>query len=181
MPGGPRPRTVIERMADKVAYEPMSGCWLWTGSVNNMGYGDVHRNGRTALAHRAVYEETVGPIPEGLAACHRCDTPACVNPQHIFLGSAEANARDKVSKGRQYRGERHWAHRNPAAVRRGSNHPGAALTEDQVREIRGLAGREESHTAIARRFRVSRQTVQRIVAGRRWRHVDVPTVQRLEA
>lgn len=77
-----------------------SGCWLWQGRTNNMGYGIITVNGRPALAHRAMCAHRGRPIPAGLDACHRCDTPGCVNPDHIFAGTRSDNMRDAAAKGR---------------------------------------------------------------------------------
>jgi hypothetical protein len=83
------------------------GCWLWTGTkVGTMGYGWIRlRNdegvmAHGAVAHRIAYELFVGPIPDGLWVLHRCDTPACVNPEHLFLGNRADNMRDAREKGR---------------------------------------------------------------------------------
>lgn len=80
------------------------GCWIWQGCKNNKGYGMVSRRGRgfsPQLAHRYMYEQHVGPIPDGMHLLHRCDTPACVNPTHMFIGTRSDNMRDMVAKGRQ--------------------------------------------------------------------------------
>lgn len=74
---------------------PMSGCWLWTGSINSKGYGRLKVGGRTTLsAHRLAWELRVGEPPHDLFVCHRCDVPCCVNPNHLFLGTGDENIRD---------------------------------------------------------------------------------------
>ena len=82
-----------------------SGCWLWTASVSNAGYGVFGVNYKMKTAHRISWALVHGPIPEGAFVCHRCDTRDCVNPNHLFLGNSVVNMRDKVSKGRQIKGE----------------------------------------------------------------------------
>lgn len=82
-----------------------SGCWEWTGARTPDGYGQAYRQlqkgvKNTKLAHRLVYMLLRGPIPPGLFACHHCDNPPCVNPDHIFLGDFTANSRDCVRKKR---------------------------------------------------------------------------------
>lgn len=77
-------------------------CWLWTGHVNSKhnGYGRFARGYKRRMAHVAAYEIFKGPIPKGLSVCHRCDTPLCVNPEHLFLGTHQENMRDAKVKGR---------------------------------------------------------------------------------
>lgn len=76
-------------------------CWIWTGYRNESNYGTFRFDKKTMKkAHRAAYELFVGPIPENLLICHKCDNPPCVNPKHLFVGTYSDNMRDCAEKGR---------------------------------------------------------------------------------
>jgi hypothetical protein len=91
-----------ERFEAKVMPEPTTGCHLWIGATTPAGYGalNLNRDG-VKYAHRISFELHHGPIPPGMDICHRCDTPACVNPEHLFAGTRLDNVRDMHAKGRQ--------------------------------------------------------------------------------
>jgi len=149
--------TKIERFLNKVSPEPMSGCWIWTGSCFRLGYGSVRFEGKTRSAHRLAWELLRGPIPEGLNVLHKCDVPSCVNPDHLFAGTHQENMQDKAAKGR-------------CNLPNGENNPMAKLTEDNVREIRekyvwGVG------VHLARKFGVHRSIITDVVKGKTWRRV----------
>lgn len=76
-------------------------CWIWTGArASNGAYGKVRHKGELWPAHRAAWDFFVGEIPIGMCVCHRCDTPLCVNPKHLFLGTHLDNMQDMAAKGR---------------------------------------------------------------------------------
>jgi hypothetical protein len=81
------------------------GCWPYAKSIDYSrgGYGSIKIDGRSIGAHRAMYERLYGPIPEGLHVLHDCDNPACINPDHLFLGTNADNMADREAKGRSYR------------------------------------------------------------------------------
>lgn len=149
--------------------QQQDGCWEWIGNRSLKGYGVITatRTGGTRSAHRLSWEIHHGPIPEGLFVCHHCDNPPCVNPDHLFLGTAADNTADMLTKGR-------WRlpTQNPARHRRGTAVAHAKLTEDDVRYIRqAYADGHMSMSALGRRFGVTLALISGIIARRRWRHV----------
>ena len=82
-----------------------TGCWLWTAAKNNKGYGKLSIHGTDhikKLAHRISWQLRYGEIPEGMHVLHLCNTPACVKPTHLFLGTHQENMQDKLNHGRAH-------------------------------------------------------------------------------
>lgn len=153
-----------ERFWDKVVLEPKSGCWFWTGKVTKSGYGQFNVSGKRVYPHRYILWMSEYPWLEGRSdvfACHKCDTPSCVNPDHLFIGSPSDNVADMMRKGRDYRP-------NTAGVKNAH----AKLTEQNVINIRKLyIYGDESYTSLAKKYGVDRKTIMGIVKGRGWRHL----------
>lgn len=152
----------LARLLARSIPEPNTGCWLWEGATLDMprrnstpGYGTISVDNEGWTTHRLSWLLHRAPIPTGMHVLHKCDTRPCVNPDHLFLGDARANALDMVRKGR-------WngAH--------GVTHPDAKLSAADVQEIRIAPGLQRE---IASRFGVVRSTVSSIRSGKRWRGV----------
>ncbi len=94
-------RTIQERFESKYVKAP-SGCWLWQACKDSDGYGYLQVAGKSLGAHRVSWKLINGSVPEGLYVLHSCDTPSCVNPDHLFVGTNTDNMRDKVKKGRDF-------------------------------------------------------------------------------
>lgn len=142
---------VIARFHSK--YERGSGCWLWQASKYRNGYGQIalgRSNGRfrATQAHRVAFALAHGAVPAGCVVMHTCDTPACVNPDHLRLGTQGDNNRDCASK-RRYPVARPWLRK---------------LSDAQVHEI--LNSTERS-VRLAERFNVSKSCISLIRHGQR--------------
>lgn len=145
--------TPIERFTPKYDVVP-SGCWQWNAAFwNSDGYGcfGVKIDGvwKIVGAHRFSYEHFVGKIPEEMCVCHKCDNPACVNPEHLFLGTHTDNMRDRKAKGR-----------NPDIS--GVKNPNAKLTEEDVKEVLRLRKAGLSSKQIAEKMSQTGISIQGI-------------------
>ena len=89
---------VLNRFNKKIEMIPECGCWIWMGSLDTKGYGGTSIKGKNIGAHRLSWQLYRGSIPNGLFVCHHCDTPSCVNPYHLFLGSNRDNILDAIKK-----------------------------------------------------------------------------------
>lgn len=147
----------IEDFFNNIFPEPNTGCFIWSGNVNSRGYGlaKLYNNaGEFVLrgAHRIAYFLDKGPFDFKLFICHKCDNPFCVNPDHLFLGTAKDNAIDCISKNRAYRGER-----NRKLV-------GKEVSEIRKRYATGLY----TQAQLSKEYECSRQCIGQIVRLERW-------------
>ncbi len=158
-------QSVKRRFWAKVRKTP--GCWLWKAGQTVNGYGKYSPSRlKTVMAHRFSYEMAFGEIPDGKLVCHHCDTPLCVNPEHLFVGTSADNMQDKVSKGRQAKGET-ISSRQPSV--KGAANANSRLTKEKVDEIRALyASGSESYETLAQRFAVTRGMIAHIIKRRNW-------------
>jgi len=156
-------KTTSERFYEKVKITIVDNdCWLWLGAKNNKGYGQFRVNGKMELAHRVSWTLNSGKIPRGLNVLHKCDVCACVNPNHLFLGSQKDNIKDCVKKKRNHV---NWPEH------KGEKHGMSKLTEKDVKEIREKRKNGEKGTKLAKEYKVSRTTIVDIVYGKLWKHI----------
>jgi hypothetical protein len=118
-------------------------CWLWMAKCSYKGYGYFWLDGRMQYAHRVVWTLVNGSIPDKLHVLHTCDTPACVNPAHLFLGTNADNVADREAKGRTVRGDQAGARTKPeswtAASRHATGNRKTSLTQSKYRGVTWLA------------------------------------------
>jgi predicted XRE-type DNA-binding protein len=132
-------------------------CWITDLSSPN-GYPRITDNNRkTRKVSRIMFELHYGNIPKGMLVCHKCDNKACINPEHLFLGSHKDNMADMVKKNRQAKG---------------SNQGSSKLSEEQVLEIKCLLAEGKlTQKQIAKLFGVCQAHVSAINLGKKWSHI----------
>jgi hypothetical protein len=101
---------LLTRIKERVLVHPFTDCWLWQGALNGHGYGQIGIRGSFTRVHRAVWQDTNGPIPAGMVVMHTCDVRHCCNPDHIRMGTQTENIHDMVLKGR---GANRYGHYGP--------------------------------------------------------------------
>lgn len=154
---------VVESMKEflkKVYPEPNTGCWLWGGAYNSNGYGTVYPMSHKSfnLAHRYSYFIYKGGYNLKLNVLHSCDNPACVNPDHLFLGTQNDNVLDRHKKGRTANGVK---------IKR------AKLDVNKVLEIRKLyATGKHSFSTLSKLYDVGDAAISKIINRQNWSHVD---------
>jgi hypothetical protein len=140
--------------------DPVSGCWVWCGAKLVGGYGKVAagRKGLSLLVHRAAAALWLDfDIDSTLQVLHRCDKPACFNPEHLFVGTQRENIIDCINKGRFNRPQ-------------GEDHPHHKFSEATILDIKRLAKKGVPFVEIAQRYSTAGSTISGIVLGRRWKH-----------
>lgn len=160
----PRPRfwAKVDKSGPIPEHVPgLGNCWVWTGKLREWGYGHYAVDGfPTKFTHRISWFFAHGEWPASmLSVCHKCDNPACVNPEHLFLGSQADNNRDCESKGRRP---------HPS----GSGVATSRLTEETVVKLRNARREGRLHSTLAARaLGVSAATIKWAVNGRTWSHL----------
>ena len=150
------PVTFNELFWMRVDKNAPNGCWLWTGAITDRGYGHIQINRRFYYTHRLAYQQLVRKLKPGEWCLHKCDTPRCLNPEHLFIGDHAANMADKRAKGRIARG---------VAIKR------VVLDDDKVREIRRLRATGMGYADIARKIDRPAAAVRNVCIGKFWSHV----------
>lgn len=163
-------KTTEERFWEKVS--KTNTCWIWTGAKRNKGYGAFvyvkNNNVVQGRAHRYSYELHFGEIPNGAFVLHKCDNPACVNPEHLFIGSNQDNVDDMMNKGRHVRGGTYQT----GMYQKGEGHHSAKLTDELVLKMRRdyKSGRF-SFSKLSLKYGIAIGHVFRIVNYKAWKHV----------
>lgn len=130
----------------------LGNCWEWTGSLRPNGYGQYGK--KRLKAHRVAWEITYGEMPKEFVL-HKCDNPKCVNPEHLFLGTQQTNMDDKVSKGRQNKGETSYLHK---------------LTDKEVVEIRYRYENEKiTQRELGIEYGVTQSAISDVTRRKNWK------------
>ena len=153
----------FKRFSSKYIVDEETECWIWIASKNDRGYGKFSiTRSKWIFAHRFSYQHYLGPINDDLCVLHKCDTPSCVRPDHLFLGTHKDNSDDKVSKNRQYR---------PKGILAGTH----KLTEQEVYEIKQklLDPYKGINVVLAKFYKVDPRTISNIKCGINWTHISI--------
>ncbi len=155
---GYMPRIDKDNLFANAVHDP-SGCILWTRGTYRGGYGSIRHNGMTYGAHKLSWElANDAKVPDGMYVCHSCDTPACINPAHLFLGTQKQNVLDMMAKGRRVWGVGRKVHT-------------AKLTDEDIPLIRAARKNGEKISDIARRYGVGTTAISDVVLLKRWKHI----------
>ena len=150
-------KPLLERFWDKVVKS--DGCWIWVGTLRPDGYGVIgigRREEGLTRAHVLSWTLVNGEVPAGMCLCHKCDTPPCVRPDHMFIGTKADNARDRDKKDRVQHGVGHYA---------------AKIGPKEVRAMRKLRESGMIYREIGEAFGLSRNGASHAIRGLTWKRV----------
>lgn len=153
-----RSMSAKERLAAKSVVKE-NGCIEFTGYLSTHGYGEIAFNGKKYGAHKLSYIAHIGPVKKGEVVCHRCDNPACINPDHLFTGTQAENLIDAMRKGRMV-----------APNPRGERHGLSKLTEKDIPKILQDARPQRE---IAKEYGVAQSTIKNVKLRRTWSHITI--------
>lgn len=155
--------TINNRFYAKVLLPNENGCMFFVGGKNKkkLGYGIFYDRNGQKRAHRFSYELFYGSIPKGLEVLHICDTPCCVAPEHLKLGTHKENMEDSKNKGRHFK----------IAPRYGEDNNMSKLTEKDVLEIRKQLNAGHVKAVIAKRFKITKNNLRSIELRKTWNHI----------
>ncbi len=171
---------------DKVRKEDGPRCWIWIGGISSRGYGIFAIRRRIISAHRFSALIAFGSLPEGMMVCHKCDVRHCVNPEHLFFGTAKQNMQDAANKGRLSSGDGHYSRARPELLARGqksgsklhpesrprgARHYATKLADSDVVEIISRNAAGESQTKLAKAYGISLASANRIILRKTWKHI----------
>lgn len=164
-------RSILRRdltQSDRIRFESKfvksddSQCWEWLAFKNKKGYGAImYRDLGNMAAHRFSYMLYIGDFDKSKFICHTCDNPSCVNPSHLFVGTASENMKDKIKKGRA---------KNPP-VHKGNNQHLSKMNPEKIREIRKLFKYGMSQTELAKKYGLHTATMNNICRNKSWKDV----------
>ncbi|RJG10905.1 HNH endonuclease [Pseudomonas cavernicola] len=146
-------RPLEDRFWEKVEKLGFDDCWIWQGA-KAQGYGKIWLSGSVLGAHRVSYEIVHGPIPEDMQINHKCDVRDCVNPNHLYVGTAKENTQDMIERNRG------------GLFKPGELHHSAKLNNFQVMMIRASSERTKD---LALAFGINPDHVTRLQRVERWK------------
>jgi len=170
----------VERFLDKVDFNAPNDCWEWVGAQKPRGYGNLRFQKTYYLAHRFSYGIYKGDVPEDKLVCHTCDNPSCVNPNHLFLGTAKDNTQDMIEKGRdgfdknRATGQDNGQNTHPENRCYGERNGNSQPTWDDVDEMRQRHEQENlTYAQLADEYNITPSAVGFIIRKERWVRKDV--------
>lgn len=152
---------IEEYLMDRCIPVTETGCWLWTVSLTDAGYGaSFYRIYDNHRAHRISYRHFVGDIPDGMSVCHKCDVRSCINPTHLYVGTHDQNMKDKKERGRF------------ANIKRGVEQYCAKLNPELIADMRVMRSRGLSYRKIAAKVGVTPRTATEAIKGITWKSIQ---------
>lgn len=157
-------KSLIERIKKHYLIDPKTNCWIWQRAKSAAGYGQLQdwnletKKQKTMYAHRVSFTHYTGiEVPDGKDLMHSCDNRACINPDHLSIGTRRDNMADCKNKNRHHHGLK-------ATLAHGKR----KLYPFQVAAIRNLRLSGMKNKDIAKNFNISKETISGINTGRSW-------------